>query len=395
MLVIILNLAVYLLPLLVWLLWRQVKKKYPGQMVKFSKVFSFFAMIVLFGVMMSEMGMWCLVPPLILVLGLPLWYMYYINVQKNKFWTGAYVVFCLCSFVWVLELSGWTDSGGATSGAGVWFFVLGACIMSLLGMIFQKHPFSGLIAIIVAVACVVLTLDEPDLVVRLRCSPDKPLFSRGKCYACDDIKVFSTNETRCSVCGSMRRMHNEQLCVLTQCPPSHPLRNAYQECMEVCPADKPVRNYERGECYRCDYLGVIRQTDADSCNKCGALRIMSPEGCILAQCPTDKPLRLYGQCVSCDEPTAIKKIEATQCAQCNNRAMKDGVCALKECPTAYPLRGNTGTCHACNEQDAFDTTAEQCLACAQTHVYIAAEHQCVHKQTAAYRARLRQKRLGR
>ena len=173
-----------------------------------------------------------------------------------------------------------------------------------------------------------------------KCPPDKPLLADGSCYACDELNNIPAEN--CAVCGDTRlfgKKDGETVCMLRQCPTSHPLPdikgNCYScdideelivadgMCQQVCPRRKAKKDKEMVymEIDPLKYEKCIFEEEIQPLNGPKTIsfdRVKSKEDTVYNPCPADKPVMDFqGGCNACDVPGDI--LLGSGCEKCPQR----------------------------------------------------------------------------
>lgn len=210
------------------------------------------------------------------------------------------------------------------------------------------------------------------------CPSDRPLLDKeGKCHPCDELSRIKLKnkddcEALCQIDGKSLRHDTFWGCSLKECPPNAQKDN-FENCHifpSKCPATHPLR--EKNYCFDCAYEGVV-DLDEKNVHLCSQMcqdsqgnptrQLFQNAGCGLITCPTDKPLRSNGSCVSCDSETSYP---TNKCDICPQRTIvnfdNQEWCALKTCPTDKPLRGLYGDCYSCDDDEEVYVEQQVCLS---------------------------------
>ncbi len=117
-----------------------------------------------------------------------------------------------------------------------------------------------------------------------------------------------------------------------------------------CPDTHPLMD-EKGYCYACDEVEVIKLADKDSCERiCNGQngttkRVADFWGCKLEGCPENKPLEdSFGKCRTCKYDGPVSDTE--HCSLCPNRKVENGRCIIADCSNR-PLIDTNGFCYPC------------------------------------------------
>ena len=132
-----------------------------------------------------------------------------------------------------------------------------------------------------------------------------------------------------------------------------------------CPDAYPLMD-EKGYCYSCDEVEVIKLADKDSCericngNNGTTKRIADFWGCKLEVCPENKPLEgSFGKCRTCKYDGPVSDVE--HCSLCPNRKVKDGKCVISDCSNR-PLIDANGFCYPCTTGLDVETLHGKCTS---------------------------------
>lgn len=118
---------------------------------------------------------------------------------------------------------------------------------------------------------------------------------------------------------------------------------ANETCDNGCPGDKPMKS-SMGSCFACS---AVWGFSVDATTEC-------------AKCPNW--ISVGSSCHSCSQPSHIST-DATTCAKCPNREMKDGKCILICSEGQFRTSNGGDECFDCNVSTQVMSNATECAKC--------------------------------